>query len=142
MAQTGRMSKVHDAHADSMYSPMSASAKAEEWGRKEPPREMHAISPTLSHHAKHPSPGLAQGRWSHQPGGPEQDITPLRSSFQQEAVGPGTGQIKDPNLHEQYFGGDDEVNDLPGSADGQYPYYHDDQRGQLHMQDYERGRFV
>lgn len=139
MAQSGRMSKVHDAHTDSMYSPMSA--KAEEWGRKEPPREMDAINPTLAH-GKHPSPGLAQGRWSHQPGESEQG-TPLRNSFQQEVVGPGTGQVQDPNLHDQYFGVDTDVNDFPGADDGQQePYYHDEQRGQLHMQDYERGRFV
>ncbi|KIX00506.1 uncharacterized protein Z518_10646 [Rhinocladiella mackenziei CBS 650.93] len=112
MAQTGRMSRVHDAHADSMYSPMSAKAeaswKAEAWGQAEPPREMHAISPTLlhaGHGGKHPSPGIAQGRWSHHTGGENSEQnTPLRSSFQRDDVGPGTGQVQDPNLHEQYFG--------------------------------------
>lgn len=137
MAQTGRMSRIHDANADNMYSPMSA--KAETWGIVEPPREMHAISPTLLH-VKHPSPGLAQGRWSHHAGGSEQN-TPLRSSFQRDDVGPGTGQVRDPNLHEQYFGPEDEADDLPGPSGGNM-YYGEDQRGQLRVNDDERGHFV
>ncbi|ETI29122.1 hypothetical protein G647_01575 [Cladophialophora carrionii CBS 160.54] len=114
MAQSGRMSRVHDAHADgnSLYqSPMSAKAEAWKkesipWGVVEPAREMHAISPTLLHAGKH-SPGAAQGRWSHQTGGTganSEQNTPLRSSFQRDDVGPGPAQVKDPNLHEQYFG--------------------------------------
>ncbi|KAI1622474.1 hypothetical protein EDD37DRAFT_651749 [Exophiala viscosa] len=189
MAQTGRMSRVHDQHADSLYSPMSAKA-VESWGRAEPPTEMHAISPTLSGHnahAKQPSPGLAQGRWSHQmtPGqksdlarwsaqqqlavsaGGSKEGTPLRSSFQREDVGPGRDQVQDPNLHEQFFGVDDEDidGDLPGPSDGQqHPYFPqpgvhgagpgDAQQsyypyptgvhgaGGLHAQDYHSGHFI
>jgi hypothetical protein len=122
MAQSGRMSRVHDAHADSSYqSPLSAKAEAWKhdtlpWGVVEPPREMHAISPTLLHTGKQHSPGFAQGRWSHQTGGTgatSEQHTPLRSSFQRDDVGPGPAQVKDPNLHEQYFGvaGEDEAED-------------------------------
>lgn len=141
MAQTGRMSRVHDAHADSMYSPMSA--KAEAWGVAEPPREMQAISPTLVH-TKHPSPGFAQGRWSHHTGGSEQN-TPLRSSFQKEEAGPGTGQVKDPNLHEQYFGVEDEgVDDLPGPSTGAATGYYtpDHPHPQHQVNEEERGHFI
>ncbi|OAP62231.1 hypothetical protein AYL99_04434 [Fonsecaea erecta] len=151
MAQTGRMSRVHDANADSMYSPMSAKAeawKAEDlpWGVVEPPREMHAISPTLLH-AKHPSPGVAQGRWSHQTGGTggSEQNTPLRSSFQRDTVGPGPEQVRDPNLHDQYFGVGDEVDDLPGPSGGHeyYPEHHQQHGlGQLRMPDDERGNFI
>jgi len=137
MASSGRMSRIHDAQADRMYSPMSA--KAEAWGQKEPPREMHAISPTLLH-VKQPSPGLAQGRWSHQTGVSEQG-TPLRSSFQREDVGPGTGQVRDPNLHEQFFGLGEDEDELPGPSGG-HEYYAEDQRGQLHVREQEKGGFI
>ncbi|KAK4947809.1 hypothetical protein LTR10_013317 [Elasticomyces elasticus] len=186
-AQTGRMSRIHDQNADSLYSPMSAKA-VESWGRAEPPTEMHAISPTPSGHnphAKHPSPGLAQGRWSHQmtPGqksdlarwsaqqqlavsaGGSKEGTPLRNSLQREDVGPGQGQVQDPNLHEQFFGVDDDLDDdLPGPSDGQHAYFpppgaqgagpSDAQQsyypyptgvhgaGGLQLQDYERGHFI
>ncbi|KIX96111.1 uncharacterized protein Z520_08366 [Fonsecaea multimorphosa CBS 102226] len=170
MAQTGRMSRVHDAHADSMYySPMSAKAeawKAEDlpWGVSEPPREMHAISQTMLH-AKH-SPGVAQGRWSHQTGGTgggpgSEQNTPLRSSFQREDVGPGPEQVRDPNLHDQFFGIDEEADDLPGPSGGHeyYPEHHEQSGGgghefhpqqihqqhglgQLRMPDDERGNFI
>lgn len=158
MAQTGRMSRVHDANADHMYSPMSAKAM-DAWSQGQPPTEMHAISPTLLH-AKHPSPGMAQGRWSHhQAQGEESDHgTPLRTSFQQpEVIGPGNGQLQDPRLHEQYFGSTDEqdaeghFDNLPGPSGGQQQqeYYHPEAigvaYGQPHdvpMQDYERGHFI
>lgn len=140
MAATGRMSKVHDANADSMYTPVSPSMKnAEAWGVSEPPREMHAISPTLLH-AKHPSPGLAQGRYSHNTGGSEQG-TPLRNSFQNDEVGPGTNQVRDPNLHDLYFGVDESpgVASGPSTTNGQYY----DQQERLHRtEDETKGNFI
>ncbi|EXJ95967.1 hypothetical protein A1O1_01092 [Capronia coronata CBS 617.96] len=137
MAQTGRMSKIHDAHAGGMYSPMSA--KAEAWGQTEPPREMHAISPTLLH-TKQPSPGLAQGRWSHQTDGSEQG-TPLRTSFQHGDVGPGTGQVRDPDLHEQFFAVGDDTDQLPGPS-AQNVYYDVHPHEQLQVPDERNGRFI
>jgi hypothetical protein len=153
MAQSGRMSRVHDAYADSTYqSPMSAKAeawKAENlpWGVVEPPREMQAISPNSLQHAKH-SPGFAQGRWSHQTGGTgSEQHTPLRSSFQRDDVGPGPAQVRDPNLHEQYFGvGDDD--EPPGPSEigvahgGYYPNEPVPGHGQLRVHDDERGQFI
>ncbi|EXJ81457.1 hypothetical protein A1O3_07749 [Capronia epimyces CBS 606.96] len=136
MAQSGRMSKVHDAQVGAMYSPMSA--KAEAWGQTEPPREMHAISPTLLH-GKHPSPGLAQGRWSRHTDGSDQG-TPLRTSFQREDVGPGTGQVRDPNLHEQFFAVGDDATHLPGPS-SQNNYY-DENPGQFYVPEVDRGRFI
>lgn len=68
--------------------------------------------------------------------------TPLRSSFQREDVGPGRGQVQDPNLHEQFFGVDDDLDvdaDLPGPSGGQHPFYHHDAPGPHYVQDYERG---
>ncbi|KIW72245.1 hypothetical protein PV04_00453 [Phialophora macrospora] len=181
MAQSGRMSRVHDAHADNSYqSPISAKAEAWKhealpWGVVEPPREMHAISPTLLHAGKQHSPGFAQGRWSHQTGGTgpaSEQTTPLRSSFQRDDVGPGPAQVRDPNLHEQYFGvGEAEPEHempLPGPsgigvavAEGYYPhtegqyeyvpgygpeYEHGQGQGhgpgQLRVHDDERGQFI
>jgi hypothetical protein len=171
MAQSGRMSRIHDAHADNMYySPASATKTEAPWGRHaDPPTEMHALSPTLLHPAKHqqPSPGMAQGRWSHHQAaaaaaaGDDQG-TPLRSSFQRDIVGPGTGQVQDPNLHEQFFGVDDDDDDeptvhggdavdehdlqgLPGSSASPHAYYpYPDGRvgGQFPSQDHERGHFI
>lgn len=140
MAATGRMSKVHDANADQMYTPVTPSMKnAEAWGESEPPREMHAISPTLLH-AKHPSPGLAQGRWSHNTGGSEQG-TPLRTSFQQEDVGPGSNQVRDPNLHDLYFGVDERPVVAPGPSTTNGQYY--DQQARLHpTEDETKGNFI
>jgi len=159
MAQAGRMSRIHDANADGMYSPVSAKG-VEVWGHGQPPTEMHAISPThLQAQAKHPSPGMAQGRWSHlQPQlaeGSDQG-TPLRNSFQREDVGPGTGQVQDPNLHEQYFSVDDDpdadaYHGLSGPSDGaaHVPCLwlgagdtDADHVPQVHVQDYERGHFI
>ncbi|KAG9785202.1 hypothetical protein KCU88_g2564, partial [Aureobasidium melanogenum] len=147
MARTGRMSKVHDAYAGggSMYSPMSAKADPP-WGHAEPPREMHAISPTISHHAKHHSPGLAQGRWSHQPGESEQ-VTPLRTSFRRDDVGPGPGQIHDPDLHEQFFAVGDDPDHVPEPPSGQGhhdPHHTYDPHGQQYHAygGQEQGRFI
>lgn len=177
MASTGRMSRVHDAYADSTYqSPMSAKAemwKAEQlpWGVVEPAREMHDISPSLTHHIntggavdkasviKQHSPGYAQGRWSHQTGATaSEQNTPLRSSFQRDEVGPGPEQVRDPNLHEQYFGvGDDpDLDGLPGPSHpgasavpnlSNYPapapeQYHAQTHPQFRFQDDERGQFI
>ena len=140
---------------------MSAKA-ADSWSQVQPPTEMHTISPTLLH-AKHPSPGAAQGRWSHhQAQGEESEHgTPLRTSFQQQQgdIGPGNGQLQDPHLHEQYFGLGDEqdaeghFDSLPGPSGGQQQqqqqqYYHPDAIGVAHgqphatMQNYERGHFI
>jgi hypothetical protein len=160
MAQSGRMSRIHDAYADSTYQ-SPASAKAESWNREhlpwgivEPPREMHAISPTAnSAAAKQHSPGFAQGRWSHTPGGQGSEAnTPLRNSFQRDDVGPGPAQLKDPNLHEQYFGVGDEMEDeIPGPssigvAHGHYPDELQDGlghgHGQLRGPEDERGHFI
>jgi len=149
MAQTGRMSRVHDAYADGSYyqSPMSGKAEAWKseqlpWGVAEPPREMHAISPTLLQ-PKQPSPGFAQGRWSHHTGATtSEQNTPLRSSFQQDHVGPGPEQVRDPNLHEQFFGVGDE-DDLPGPSGG-HGYDPEDYQAhvQHHVQEHERGDFI
>lgn len=138
MAQSGRMSKVHDAHAGGMYSPMSAKA-AEAWSRTQSPHEMHPISPTVLH-AKNPNPGLAQGRWSRQSAGSEQG-TPLRTSFQREDVGPGTGQVRDPDLHEQYFAVDDDTDHLPGPS-GHDLYYDHNLHGRNHASDEDMGGFI
>jgi hypothetical protein len=169
MASTGRMSRVHDAYADNSYhSPMSGKAESWRkedipWGMTEPPREMHNISPTFLHRqqqdphtVKQHSPGYAQGRWSHHASGERSEQnTPLRNSFQRDEVGPAPGQVRDPNLHEQYFGVGDE-DDLPGPSGGHgfdfedhgrpQPYYQPDQQtGQgkgptVHEE--ERGHFV
>ncbi len=155
MAQSGRMSRVHDAYADSAYqSPMSGKAeayRAEElpWGVTEPPREMHAISPTLLNTAKQHSPGFAQGRWSHHTGGTvSEQNTPLRSSFQRDDVGPGPAQVKDPNLHDQFFGVGEDEDALPGPsnvgvADSYYPAEIGEHgHGQLRVHENERGHFI
>ncbi|KAJ9605112.1 hypothetical protein H2200_010502 [Cladophialophora chaetospira] len=161
MAQSGRMSRVHDAYADSAYqSPMSGKVeafKAENvpWGVSEPPREMHAISPTLLHPGNTPkqhSPGFAQGRWSHHTGDRSEQNTPLRNSFQRDDVGPGPAQVKDPNLHDQYFGVGEDEDALPGPsnigvAQGYYPgevgaIEHEHGHGQLRGHDDERGHFI
>ena len=108
MAASGRMSRVHEQQAEggSMYSPIEGKMM---WGADEPPREMHQLSPHLAPNGRGDSPGLAaQQRWSqHYPPGTAigEDGTPLRDSFhQRDDVGPGEGQMQDPNLHEQYFG--------------------------------------
>ena len=110
-------------------------------------------------------------RWSAQQqlavaGGSEQH-TPLRNSFQREDVGPGQDQVQDPNLHEQFFGVDDDIDgNLPGPSDAQDAHaYHpppgahgvgpsDTQQsyypyptgvhgaGGLHIHDHDRGNFI
>lgn len=116
MAASGRMSRVQEKQAEgggSMYSPIEGKMM---WGANEPPREMHQFTPHLTPQARQPSPNVAQ-RWSQNyPPGTAigDDGTPLRNSFQRDDVGPGEGQLQDPNLHEQYFGvadGEDERRD-------------------------------
>ena len=114
MAASGRMERVVE-HEVAMYSPVEGKSM---WGGREPPREMAPLGPA----GKGLSPGTANARWSqHYPpgtavGGQENDGTPLSSSFQYEDVGPGTGQVQDPNLHEQYFGVADGGEDMPGPS--------------------------
>jgi hypothetical protein len=90
-----------------MYSPIEGKTM---WGENEPPREMSQLTPRLAQGGNQPSP-----RWNQYPPGTAigGDGTPLRSSFQRDDVGPGAGQVQDPNLHEQYFGiadgGEDEA---------------------------------
>ena len=140
MQASGRMSKVHDAQADGGYSPVTP---RKTWGADEPAREMSHLDSRGKQH----SPVL--NRWSGQyPGGAPtgEDGTPLRSSFQRDDVGPGPGQMQDPDLHEQYFGIADGGPDMAG------PSHYTDQRhsGQhagpsqtgQHTQDDERGYFV
>lgn len=128
MAASGRMSRVQEQQLDSgsMYSPIEGKVM---WGENEPPREMSQLTPRMTGAAssmRHPSPGLAQQRWSgHQyPPGTAigDDGTPLRSSFQRDDVGPGDDQIQDHNLHEQYFGvadGGEGVDMTPRYGQGQ-----------------------
>jgi len=130
MAASGRMSKVHSAFGEGyqgggLYSPVTPRVNPSQYtwgiGEAEPPREMERISPQ---HKR--SPGIAQGRWSHGPatlgglGEAGEQGTPLRNSFQREDIGPGKGQVKDPNLHEQYFGiadeGEDDVPVIAGPS--------------------------
>lgn len=110
MAETGRMSTYHERHPESSFtSPVSGRTPPSqyEWptGKTEPAREMERISVihTPKSATSHPSPGLAQGRWSHQRRDDEDDDLPL-SAIPRDDVGPGDGQAKDPYLHEQYFG--------------------------------------
>ncbi|RMZ75743.1 hypothetical protein DV737_g5154, partial [Chaetothyriales sp. CBS 132003] len=112
MAASGRMERVHE-HGIRMHSPIDAKQM---WGDKEPPREMSQLTPSSAatnarwtahyHDHQHQQPGIALG-------GHDSDGTPLRDSFHQhDEVGPGQGQIRDPNLHEQYFGvGEEEEDD-------------------------------
>ena len=146
------MSRIHESYADSTYqSPSSAKRenwKPEDvpWGMGEPPREMHAISPTLLHAGtKQPSPGFAQGRWSHHTGGTSEQGTPLRSSFQRDDVGPGPAQVKDPNLHEQYFGVGDDPDEVSGPSNigvAHEFYPTEAQRGHGQLREDERGHFI
>ncbi|KIV94195.1 hypothetical protein PV10_01984 [Exophiala mesophila] len=121
MARTGRMSRIHDAQAE-QTSPSAANFKNIEatWSQSQPPTEMHAIYP-ISVHGKPDSPGVSQGRWSHQTP-PSEQATPVRHSFQRDDVGPGKNQIQDPNLHELYFGIDEDSDDKPSvnQTNGQY----------------------
>ena len=136
---SGRMSKVHDAHADGSYSPVTP---RQMWGADEPPREMTH----LEAQGKQPSP---LNRWSNQyPGGAAtgEDGTPLRSSFQRDEVGPGPGQTQDPDLHEQYFGLADGGFDMAGPSH-QYSDHRDSgphagPSQPSHVRDDERGHFV
>lgn len=91
----GNMDKVRDAHDSAgLYSPVTPQKM---WGEGEPPREMTQFATS-----KQPSPRL--NRWSGTPAVVGEDGTPLRSSFQQDHVGPGRDQVQDHDLHEQYFG--------------------------------------
>ncbi|RMZ88523.1 hypothetical protein DV736_g4240, partial [Chaetothyriales sp. CBS 134916] len=111
MAASGRMERVHE-HEARIHSPIDAKPM---WGDQEPPREMTQLTPTSAtasarwslhyNHQQQQQPGIALG-------GHESDGTPLRDSFhQRDDVGPGLGQVRDPNLHELYFGVDDEEED-------------------------------
>lgn len=123
MAESGRMSTFHDRH------PNSASTKGTPPSRYEWPlsnheveQEMHAMS-VQPKNGKLPSPGLAQGRWSHQEPVDENEL-PLSATVRDD-VGPAANQNKDPFLHEQYFGvASSGVSDenLAGPSAGQYVY--------------------
>lgn len=104
MAASGRMSTFHDRH------PVSATSSARTppahfgWpmAPHEPPQEMERITYVHSPKSgKIPSPGLAQGRWSHH--ADDESEVPLSASIR-DGIGPAPGQVKDPFLHEQYFG--------------------------------------
>ena len=123
MAASGRMSRVQEKQAEgggSMYSPIEGKMM---WGANEPPREMHQFT----QQARQPSPNVPQ-RWSqHYPPRTAigDDGTPLRDSFQRDDVGPGEGQLQDPNLHEQYFGVADGGEDERPEQSAGLGLYHD-----------------
>ena len=148
MAATGRMSRVHDAYANSDYTtPVSAVSARKMWGEHEPPREMSQLSPHAPGSKHQNSPGVAQGRWSQHitpgsaVGGDDEDGTPLRTSFQREDVGPGQDQIQDPDLHEQYFGVADGGEDAPGPSHHGLGLY-DNQHDSGQISEDERGHWV
>ena len=141
-----------------MYSPIEGKSM---WGENEPPREMSQLTPNMAN-GRNPSPAPPQqNRWSqHYPPGTAigDDGTPLRNSFQRDDVGPGDGQMQDPNLHEQYFGIADggEDHSTPGVGDqhglglfqqeqyeGQQSYNHHQQtQASGAVRENERGHWV
>lgn len=103
MAATGRMSTYHDRQPVSAL-PGGTPPSQYEWpiGQYEPAQEMERINQQHTPKSgKMPSPGLAQGRWSHH--ADDEGDVPL-SALPRDDVGPALGQAKDPYLHEQYFG--------------------------------------
>lgn len=101
MAATGRMSTFHERHPASA-SPGRTPPSQYAWQSPEAEQEMERIS--YQHTPKDgrfPSPGLAQGRWSHHA---EEEVDEPLSAGPRDDVGPAPGQAKDPYLHEQYFG--------------------------------------
>ena len=142
MAASGRIDRIKE-HEATMYSPVEGKTM---WGEQEPPREMSHLSPN----GRGVSPGTANARWSqHYPpgtavGGHSHDGTPLRNSFHED-VGPGTGQVQDPNLHEQYFGVADGGEDLPGPSNrglGLYDEIRAESAGAGHTRDGDRGHRI
>lgn len=115
------MSRIHDAQAE-QTSPSATNLKTFEatWSQSQPPTEMQAIYP-VSVHGKQHSPGISQGRWSHQ-NPPSEQATPVRHSFQRDDVGPGKNQIQDPNLHNLYFGIEEDSDEKPtaNQTNGQF----------------------
>ena len=117
MAASGRMSTYHDRHpgaggGSSFTSPVSGRTPPSQyqWPTMEE-QEMarinyiHTGKPVQGHSPGVPkhSPGLAQGRWPHASRDDEDEEVPL-SAVPRDDVGPGQGQVKDPFLHEQFFG--------------------------------------
>lgn len=127
MAATGRMSTYYDRNPVSATSNKTPPSQYE-WplGQHEPAQEMERISHVHTPKSgKMPSPGLAQGRWSHHA---DDDIDTPVSAFPRDDVGPGSDQAKDPYLHEQYFGvtGSTVVGEAMAGPSGQG---HPDERG-------------
>lgn len=135
MAATGRMSTFHakspDVGGSSHFtSPVTARTPPSQYqwplGQNDPPQELERISYVHQADGKQPSPGLAQGRWSHHAAEDDADV-PL-SAVPRDDVGPGNSQTQDPFLHEQYFGvassGVDSTPELTG-----YVYPAPDERG-------------
>ena len=132
-------------HEVQMSSPVEGKTM---WGGREPAREM---SP-LTANGRGVSPNTANARWSqhYPPGtavsGHEDDGTPLRNSFQHDDVGPGTDQVRDPNLHEMYFGVADGGEDtVPGPSNrglGLYDQIRAESATVGHTRDDERGYWV
>ncbi len=127
MAASGRMSTFHDRHPVSALSGRTPPSEYE-WpiGQHEPAQEMERINhPHTPKNGKIPSPGLAQGRWSHHA---DEDAEVPLSALPPDDVGPAPGQAKDPYLHEQYFGV--ASSGVPGEGmPGPSGYVHPDERG-------------
>ena len=122
MAATGRMSTYHERHPVSAGSGSGRTPPAEYGWPSEQEMEHISVQPK---NGKLPSPGLAQGRWSHSHEPDPEDRVPLSASIRDD-VGPAPGQAKDPFLHEQYFGVASSGvpgEELPGPSG-----YHPDQR--------------
>lgn len=66
------------------------------------------------------SPGVAQERWANH--GNDEAGAPLtgteRTGYAQEDTEATGGQVKDPNLHEQYLGGDRPISGTSHTPDG------------------------
>lgn len=119
MAASGRMSTFHERHpAGSDYtSPVSGRTPPSKYEWPEPAQEMERVSvvhtpksadrqrysPGFAPGVQKYSPGLAQGRWRNSHREDEEDDVPL-SAAPRDDVGPGPSQVKDPYLHEQFFG--------------------------------------
>jgi len=125
MAATGRMSTFHERHPVSA-SPGGTPPSQYAWQSHEPAQEMEYISHQHTpKDGKFPSPGLAQGRWSHHT---DDDVDVPLSAVPRDDVGPAPQQAKDPYLHEQYLGV--ASSGVPGEAmPGPSGYYQAGERG-------------
>lgn len=112
MAETGRMSRLHDSWGEAAQYMDGPAYEPEMTAAQE--QEMKPLSPQWMQddHQQRISPALKNS--------PGIRVSPALPS---EAVGPGEGQIQDPHLHERYLGtptnlGEDEIGVARGGGSG------------------------